>query len=151
MNIRSLCLDTDLYDVHTLTQQLGYHIPLDEFQQHWQRLHQHPDYQTLVIECNHRVVGYAGLIEQYTWEFTEAYFRIQAFVIDADYHGQGLEKHFIQAIEHLASQRGLKRILVNSGNRAERYAAHAFYRSLGFQDYSLGFTKYLADQPKPAN
>ena len=151
LNIRPLCLDTDLDDVHALTSQLGYPIPLHQFQQHWQCIHQHAGYLTLVIELNQRVVGYAGLIEQYTWEFTDGYFRIQAFVIDSAYRGQGLGKQLIQAIERLAQQRGLKRLFVNSGNRAERYPAHAFYHSLGFEPYSLGFSKYLADQSSSSN
>lgn len=49
----------------------------------------------------------------------------------------------MQAIEQNARRQGLKRILLNSGNRPERHAAHAFYQNLGFETYSLGFTKYL--------
>ncbi|ANF82222.1 GNAT family N-acetyltransferase [Acinetobacter sp. NCu2D-2] len=146
--IRPLNLDTDLLEIHQLTTQLGYPTSIANIKNRLQRIHQHDHYQTLVIEAQHKVVGYAGYIEQYTWEFDEGYFRIQALVINDQYRGQGLGKALIQAIQNLAQQRGLKRLLVNSGNRPERYPAHAFYKNLGFEEYSLGFTKYLNDQPE---
>lgn len=142
-SIRPLQLNTDLNDIHRLTQQLGYEIELERIQKHWQLIHLDPNYQTLVIESNAQVIGYAGLIKQYSWEFEDGFFRIQAFVIDEQYRGLGLGKTLMQAIEKMAIEQGLKRILLNSGNRPERYAAHAFYKNLGFEAYSLGFTKYL--------
>ena len=141
--IRPLQLDTDLKDIHRLTHQLGYQIELERIQKHWQLIHLDPHYQTLVIESNAQVIGYAGLIKQYSWEFEDGFFRIQAFVIDEQYRSLGLGRTLMQAIEKIAIEQGLKRILLNSGNRPERYPAHVFYKSLGFEAYSLGFTKYL--------
>ena len=141
--IRPLHLPKDLLDIHQLTLQLGYEIPLERLQQHWQLIHLDQHYQTLVMTADDRVIGYAGFIQQYSWEFEERFIRIQAFVIDDRYRGQGLGRRFMQAIEQNARRQGLKRILLNSGNRPERHAAHAFYQNLGFETYSLGFTKYL--------
>lgn len=142
--IRPLNLNTDLHTIHDLTSQLGYPTSIENIQQRWQRIHKDPNYQTLVLTKNHGVIGYVGFIQEYTWEFDDGYFRIQAFVIDENYRGQGLGQKLIQAIQDLATQRGLKRILVNSGNRPARYPAHAFYKSLGFEDYSIGFCQYLS-------
>lgn len=141
--IRPLQLNTDLNDIHRLTKQLGYETELERIQRHWQSIHLDPNYQTLVIESNAQVIGYVGLIKQYSWEFEDGFFQIQAFVIDEQYRGLGLGKTLMQAIEKMAIEQGLKRILLNSGNRPERYEAHAFYQNLGFESYSLGFTKYL--------
>lgn len=141
--IRPLQLSTDLKDIHRLTQQLGYKMSLERIQEHWQLIHLDPHYQTLVIASEMRVIGYAGLIKQYSWEFEDGFFRIQAFIIDEQYRGHGLGKMLMQTIEKMAIKQGLKRILLNSGDRPERYAAHAFYKNLGFEAYSLGFTKYL--------
>ncbi|ATO19864.1 GNAT family N-acetyltransferase [Acinetobacter sp. LoGeW2-3] len=141
--IRPLQLEQDLYAIHDLTAQLGYPTTLENIQQRWQNIHQDPNYQTLVVEHEQRVIGYAGLIQEYSWEFDEGYLRIQAFVVDEAYRGQGVGKRLIAAIEDLAKQRGLKLIQVNSGNREERLSAHAFYQSLGFDAYSIGFRKYL--------
>lgn len=141
--IRPLQLNTDLKDIHRLTQQLGYKMSLERIQAHWQLLHLDSQYQTLVIESEMRVIGYAGLIKQYSWEFEDGFFRVQAFIIDEQYRGIGLGRMLMQTIEKMALKQGLKRILLNSGDRPERYAAHAFYKNLGFEAYSLGLTKYL--------
>ena len=141
--IRPLQLDTDLQDIHRLSQQLGYQIELERIQKHWKLIHLDPHDQTLAIESYAQVIGYAGLIKQYSWEFEEGFFRIQAFVIDEQYRSLGLGRTLMQAIEKIAIEQGLKRILLNSGNRPERYPVYAFYKNSGFKSYSLGFTKYL--------
>ncbi len=96
-----------------------------------------------MVEHEQGVIGYAGLIQEYSWEFDEGYLRIQALVVDQAYRGQGVGKRLIAAIEDLAKQHDIKLIQVNSGNRAERLPAHAFYQNLGFDAYSIGFRKYL--------
>lgn len=67
--------------------------------------------------------------------------RIQSFVVDQAHRGQGVGKRLIAAIEELAKQRLLKLIQVNSGNREERLTAHAFYKNLGFDAYSIDFSE----------
>lgn len=67
--------------------------------------------------------------------------RIQAFVVDQAHRGQGVGKSFIATIEELAKQRDLKLIQVNSGNREERLTAHAFYKNLVFDAYSIDFSE----------
>lgn len=97
----------------------------------------------MVVEHEQSVIGYAGLIQEYSWEFDEGYLRIQALVVDQAYRGQGVGKRLIAAIEDLAKQHDIKLIQVNSGNREERLPAHAFYQNFGFDNYSIGFRKYL--------
>ncbi|WP_180012762.1 GNAT family N-acetyltransferase [Acinetobacter sp. YH16031] len=141
--IRQLDLEKDLYDVHQLTIQLGYPSTLKSIKQRWERIHQDSHYQTLVIEQDSHVIGYAGFIQEYTWEFDGGYLRIQAFVIDQAYRGKGIGKQLMAAIEQIAKEQGFKMIQLNSGNREERYPAHAFYQGLGFDSYSIGFRKNL--------
>ncbi|WP_180170009.1 hypothetical protein [Acinetobacter sp. YH12027] len=69
--IRPSQLQENLINIHQLTLQLGYEIPLERLQQHWQLTHLNKYYQTLVIAANDRVIGYAGFIQQYSWEFEE--------------------------------------------------------------------------------
>ena len=64
--IRPLQLQEDLLDIHQLTLQLGYEIPLERLQQHWQLIHLNKYYQTLVIAANDRVIDYADFIQQYS-------------------------------------------------------------------------------------
>ncbi len=141
--IRQLDLEKDLHDVHQLTIQLGYSSTLKNIKQRWEHLHQNSHYQTLVIEQDSHVIGYADFIQEYTWEFDGGYLRIQAFVIDQDHRGKRVGKQLMAAIEQIAKEQGFKMIQVNSGNREERYPAHAFYQGLGFDSYSIGFRKLL--------
>ncbi|WP_180052292.1 MULTISPECIES: GNAT family N-acetyltransferase [unclassified Acinetobacter] len=141
--IRQLDLEKDLYDVHQLTIQLGYPSTLKNIKQRWERIHQDSHYQTLVIEQDSHVIGYAGFIQEYTWEFDGGYLRIQVFVIDQAYRGKGIGKQLMAAIEQIAKEQVFKMIQLNSGNREERYPAHTFYQGLGFDSYSIGFRKHL--------
>ncbi|WP_257218904.1 GNAT family N-acetyltransferase [Acinetobacter sp. YH12244] len=97
----------------------------------------------MVIEQDSHVIGYAGFIQEYTWEFDGGYLRIQAFVIDQAHRGKGIGKQLMAVIEQIAKEQGFKMIQLNSGNREERYPAHAFYQGLGFDSYSIGFRKHL--------
>lgn len=141
--IRQLDLEKDLYDVHQLTIQLGYPSTLKNIKQRWERIHQDSHYQTLVIEQDSHVIGYADFIQEYTWEFDGGYLRIQAFVIDQAHRGKGIGKQLMAVIEQIAKEQGFKMIQLNSGNREERYPAPAFYQGLGFDSYSIGFRKHL--------
>ncbi|WP_180171262.1 hypothetical protein [Acinetobacter sp. YH12023] len=64
--IRPLHLPKDLLDIHQLTLQLGYEIPPERLQQHWQLTHLDQHYQTVVMTADDRVIGYAGFIQQYS-------------------------------------------------------------------------------------
>lgn len=141
--IRQLDLEKDLYDVHQLTIQLGYPSTLKNIKQRWERIHQDSYYQTLVIEQNSHVIGYAGFIQEYTWEFDGGYLRIQAFVIDQAHRGKGMGKQLMSAIEQIAKEQGFKMIQLNSGNHEESHPAHTFYQGLGFDSYSIRFRKHL--------
>lgn len=145
-HIGQLDLEKDLHDVHQLTIQLSYPSTLEKIKQRWEYLHQDSHYQTLVIEQNSHVIGYADFIQEYTWEFDGGYLRIQAFVIDQAHRGKGIGKQLMAAIEQIAKEQGFKMIQLNSGKREERHPAHAFYQGLGFDSYSIGFRKHL-DQP----
>lgn len=139
--IRPLQLEQDLHAIHALTTQLGYPTTVENIQQRWQHIHQDANYLILVVEHEQQVIGYADLIQEYTWEFDGGYLRIQAFVVDQTHRGQGVGKKLIAAIEELAKQRLLKLIQVNSGNREEGLTAHAFYKNLGFDAYSIDFSE----------
>ncbi|MFH7347478.1 GNAT family N-acetyltransferase [Acinetobacter variabilis] len=141
--IRQLDLEKDLHDVYQLTIQLGYPSTLENIEQRWEHLHQDSHYQTLIIEQDLHMIGYADFIQEYTWEFDGGYLRIQAFVIDQAHRGKGIGKQLMAAIEQIAKEQGFKMIQLNSGNREERHPAHAFYQGLGFDTYSIGFRKHL--------
>lgn len=92
-------LEQDLHAIHALTTQLGYSTTVENIQQRWQRIHQDANDLTLVVEHEQQVIGYAGLIQEYTWEFDGGYLRIQAFVVDQAHRGQGGGKGSLQRLK----------------------------------------------------
>lgn len=144
INVRPLNLNQDLLKLTELTKQLGYPMDVQHFKKRLELIHLDPKYITLIAEYNQKIVGYVGLIEQFTWQFDEKVLIIQAFVIDENFRGLGLAKQFLQVIEAFALQKNIKSINLNSGNRPERIVARGFYKKQGFNIDSLGFKKILA-------
>lgn len=127
----------------SLIMELGYQITLDEVEKQYETLLLHPDYEILVVEKNNTVVGFAGLCIAYFFEAPGTYTRILAFVVSESVRKQGIGTKLLQACEHWAMEQGCNFITLNSGNRAEREAAHAFYLENGFIAKSTGFAKKI--------
>ena len=143
LQIRPLNIEHDYIALTALTQQLGYAMQALTFKERLELIHQDQKYSTWVAEYDQKIVGYVGLIEQYTWQFDSEILVIQAFVIDEKYRGQGLGKFLLKEIENIALNKNITSIRLNSGNRPERFAAHEFYKKQGYSIYSLGFKKVL--------
>ena len=142
MLIRTLQKQDDAILVNLILE-LGYQMTLDEVKKQYDMLRIHPDYETLVIEKNGTVVGFAGLCKAYFFEAPGNYARILAFVVSESVRQQGIGRKLLQACEQWAMEQGCNTITLNSGNRAEREAAHRFYTENGFLAKSTGFSKEL--------
>ena len=143
LNIRPAHLTHDLEALKNLTAQLGYLTTSEQLQQRIETLQQDPKYTTWVAEYQNQIIGYVGLIQQFTWQFDGEILVIQAFVIDEKYRGKGFGKLLLQEIEKIAQSKNITSITLNSGNRPERLDAHEFYKKQGFEVTSLGFKKIL--------
>ena len=143
LNIRPAHLTHDLEALKNLTEQLGYLTTSEQLQQRIETLQQDPKYTTWVAEYQNQIIGYVGLIQQFTWQFDGEILVIQAFVIDEKYRGKGFGKLLLQEIEKIAQNKNITSITLNSGNRPERLDAHEFYKKQGFEVTSLGFKKIL--------
>jgi ribosomal protein S18 acetylase RimI-like enzyme len=67
--------------------------------------------------------------------------RITAMVVRADRRGAGVGRRLEEELEAIARREGCGRIDLTS--RHHREEAHAFYRSLGFEETSRRFVKDL--------
>lgn len=143
LQMRPVDSSHDLNILTELTTQLGYPIAAEKLKQRIEILQQDPKYTTLVAVYQNKIIGYAGLIQQFTWQDDGEILVIQAFVIDEKYRGKGFGKLLMQEIETIALNKNIMRITLNSGNRPERLDAHAFYKKQGFEVTSLGFKKIL--------
>ena len=89
------------------------------------------------------------VFEEISWECADPYFRILVLIVDQAHRDKGIGQKLLAHVEHIASQQSIKKIVVSSGNRAERLPAHQFYLNHGFKAYSTTFVKILTPQDRP--
>ncbi|WP_323679488.1 GNAT family N-acetyltransferase [Exiguobacterium indicum] len=140
MNIRSWTTD-DLPQLVGLMTQLGYPAREDVLHERFSRVTRHPDYDLLVLEDDDILLGCVGLFQAQAFEHDTTYVRIVAFVVNAKHRRRGIGRHLIQAAEDWAHERGATAVLLNSGNRPEREAAHHFYQAMGYSVTSTSYSK----------
>lgn len=133
----------DVEELTSLMTDLGYPTTVEEFRARFEHISAHPDYRTIVAVRGEEIVGMAGLSKNIYYEMNGNYMRIVAFVVKQNSRKLGIGKMLIDASEAWAREQGLHTVLVNSGARAERYAAHAFYQKMGYAVKSSGFVKKL--------
>lgn len=142
MIIRQIKLK-DFVCMQPLLTQLGYPASVEEVQSRFEHLCTLRDYETFVAEENNEVVGMIGFIKQYAFEQDGPFVRIQALVVDEAHRNKGIAHALINQVEAWAKEHHCVALTLNSGNRPEREAAHAFYRKHGFVGKSTGFFKNL--------
>ena len=142
MIIRALT-ESDIGRLTDLLLQLGYPSNIGTLKNRFEKIRQHPDYQTLVAEYDGKVVGMIGLSKSYYYELDGFYVRILALIVDSDYRNQGIGKKLIDDAEKWARTIGASGISLNTGNRPERLATHRFYKNRGYNEKSIGFVKSL--------
>lgn len=133
----------DYEDLVGLMEDLGYPTTIEDLFKRFDVLQEHADYEALVAVKDGRVVGFAGLCKALAFEFTGVYVRIIAFVVKSNNRKQGIGMELLKECEQWAIQQGADTIVLNSGNREERQAAHAFYIANGFVGKSTGFVKKI--------
>lgn len=143
MNIRSW-ITSDLPQLVGLMAQLGYPASEHVLRERFTRVTLHPDYDLFVLEEDGILLGCVGLFQAQAFEHDTTYVRIVTFVVNATYRRQGIGRRLIQAAEDWAQARGATAVLLNSGNRPEREAAHHFYQAMGYSVTSTSYSKSLA-------
>ncbi|MEO4052540.1 GNAT family N-acetyltransferase [Solibacillus sp. CAU 1738] len=146
MDIQTRMLRNSDYDKITdLLAELGYPMTLEDVTMQYEELQKHPDYETIVAVKNDSIVGIAGLCKSYYFERKGTYARILTFVVSEAERQQGIGTKLLQTCEQWAIEQGCNSIALNSGNRKERQAAHAFYIANGYVGRSTGFSKSIGD------
>jgi GNAT superfamily N-acetyltransferase len=133
----------DLEELTALMTDLGYPTTLEEFKVRFENISAHADYRTIVAVADGEIVGMAGLSKNIFYEMNGNYMRILAFVVKQSSRKLGIGKILIEAAENWAREQGLHTVVISSGNRAERDAAHLFYQKMGYAIKSSGFVKKL--------
>jgi GNAT superfamily N-acetyltransferase len=142
ITIRDARID-DIEELTLLMTDLGYPATVAEMQERFKNIAAHPDYKTIIAVIDDEIVGMAGLLKGIYYEMNGMYLRILAFVVKQNARKLGIGKILISAAEDWAIEQNLNSVLINSGNRDERLAAHAFYKKMGYAIKSSGFVKKL--------
>jgi len=135
--------EADLQALTELMTDLGYPTTYDDFALRFKNIAAHPDYRTIVAVSDDELVGMAGLSKNIFYEANGMYLRILAFVVKQNRRELGIGRLLIEASEQWALEQGLNAVIISSGNRAERDAAHSFYKKMGYAIKSSGFVKKL--------
>lgn len=135
--------EDDAAQLSILMDQLGYPCTPEEALVRLKNVAQHPDYRTLVVTKGDVIIGMAGILKGFWYEKNGTYVRILAFIVREDERGKGIGKQLITAVEDWAMEVGANSVILSSGNRDDRKAAHRFYKNVGYEQRSLGFIKKL--------
>ncbi|WOE40571.1 GNAT family N-acetyltransferase [Acinetobacter chinensis] len=135
--------DHDIAQLTALLDELGYPVSVENLQKRLKIIAHEPYYFTFVACDAQKVIGFMGCIKQYAWQYDGFLLRIEALIIKQEYRNQGLGHQFLSFIEDFAHEHAIHQIILNSGNRPERQAAHAFYLQNGFSISSTGFSKKI--------
>ena len=147
--IKPVNLNHDVAAIAELTTQIGYPTQTEVMKERLMRLQAQERYTTLVFIDHGQVVAYIGFVEEISCECADPYFRILVLIVDQAHRDKGIGQKLLAHVEHIASQQGIQKIVVSSGNRAERLPAHQFYLNHGFKAYSTTFVKILTPQDRP--
>lgn len=133
----------DFPEMQPLLTQLGYPATVEAVQARFEHLCTFRDYEVFVAEDHEEIVGMIGFIKQFAFEMDGPIVRIQALIVDEMHRNKGVAQALIEKVEIWAKEQQCVVLTLNSGNRPERQAAHAFYRKHGFIGKSTGFSKWL--------
>jgi GNAT superfamily N-acetyltransferase len=99
------------------------------------------DHRALVAAVDGTVVGMAGAFVGRRYESDAPYGHLLALVVSDAHRRAGIGRDLVVAAERWLASRGAGCIIVHSGSH--RADAHAFYRSLGYEDTGFRFLKVL--------
>lgn len=145
MKVRELQIEDIPHLVH-LMDQLGYPTSLEKLEIRLSNIQSQANYHTLLAELDNKVVGMVGLCHNLFYEYDSSYVRIVAFIVDINHRRKGIGERLMCEAEKWAIKQGASYVMLNSGNREERRAAHNFYLNMGYEDKSKGFSKLLDKQ-----
>ncbi|WP_164744523.1 GNAT family N-acetyltransferase, partial [Paenibacillus xylaniclasticus] len=122
----------DIDAITELMNDLGHPASILQMKKRLEMISSNPMYHTLVAELNDKVVGMVGLRQQYAYESDQPIIQISVLVTKTEYRGLGIGKELMKHVENWANEHGVSAIVLTSGDRPEREAAHQFYKQLGY-------------------
>ena len=129
--------------VGALLGELGYPTSEEEFSARLERYSRAGGAHLIVAEEGGEVIGLAAVQVMPLLHRDLPVARITSMVVRSDRRGEGVGRRLVAELETIARREGCGRIDLTSRHR--RKEAHAFYRSLGFEETSRRFVKDLGE------
>jgi GNAT superfamily N-acetyltransferase len=105
----------------------------------YERMNQDGNYKTFVAVFENKVVGFISVVQAMALEYEIGYLKINGVAVQEGFQKKGIGTNLLKYAENYAFEKGLSRIILNSG--IQRTEAHYFYESKGFDKLSYCFTK----------
>lgn len=134
---------SDLKAVTELMADLGYPVTVEQMKVRLETIQSNPMYGTYLAELAGVAAGFIGVRLLYGYEGDQPVAQISALVTKSEYRGMGIGTRLVQQAETWAKQNGAGAVVLTSGNRPEREAAHRFYQQLGYTMTGVRFSKRL--------
>jgi predicted N-acetyltransferase YhbS len=134
----------DSAQIARLVTELGYPTSAAQMQRRLQAILQDRDYDTLVACDGNQVVGFIGTRLGSLYEDDERCGQIMALAVTAGHRRRGVGRALVAAAEARLLGRGIRLVVVTSGNH--RADAHAFYESGGYTFTGRRYKKAISSQ-----
>jgi len=113
----------------------------ENFCERHERMKKNNDYKTYVAIFENIVIGFITTVQVMAIEFEIGYLKINGLAVKNIYRNKGAGTKLLKYAENIAREKGLSRIILNSG--FQRTEAHIFYEHYGFDKKSYCFTRRL--------
>ena len=140
MNIRNAIPD-DAEAIRKLLLQLDYPVNRKELKKRLEAGYLEKGHEVLVYEAAQEVIGFISVYFVRSLAVDDGLAVISYLSVDENHLGKGIGKALEQAAEKLAWERQCDRMQVHC--RIEREKAHGFYKSRGYREYPVFYSKRL--------
>ena len=117
-------------------------LSLEDYQRTFNKIYSIPGYELLVAEDKERILGTVVLlIMPNLTHRASPWALVENLIVDPKQQRRNIGRKLMEYAIHRAKDEGCYKIILNSSKR--RRGAHKFYRSLGFEASSHGFSIYF--------
>ena len=139
--IRKASVD-DSEPIATLVTELGYPTSPSQMRRRLETIIDDNHYQTFVAWEDGQVLGFVGTRSGPLYEDDEYYGQIMALAVASSRQRRGVGRMLMQVAESTLIERGVRVLVVTSGN--QRSDAHAFYERCGYSFTGRRYKKSFA-------
>jgi ribosomal protein S18 acetylase RimI-like enzyme len=133
---------TDSEPIARLVTELGYPTSASQMERRLEAILNDDDYHTLVACDGGDIVGFVGTRSGPLYEDEGLYGQIMALAVAPNHQRRGVGRMLMQSAESRLVERGVRIVVVSSGNH--RADAHAFYENSGYSFTGRRYKKSLA-------